>query len=511
MAMQQPLVGSGTKKRTTVSFLGDDGKEKRKANRMTTRMSIADVKENDIDTDSAVTSSLAKVMVAAEVDDGGLVRLLHRKSTTLAEALVGEGNPDTDDCRENQDLQTNGEAMVNLLNNCLGSGLLGISFAFSEAGLAVALGIMFFAILLNRYTLLLNLKTCQLAQVDPSTTDVGERAFGKPGKMLMVAMFTGLGFFCCVSYISATADCLLGLAALGLDEDQIPSKVTISMGAWAVLLLPTTLMRSMKSVAVLSFVAFAGGLVMTAALVVCCATILLDNGLAKTMSNIQWFPEDASKLMSAGPLLCLCFAIQAGGGVVLATMKDTSERNVRKVTNSAYVVVMIMDLTIGTIAYLAFGSATKGDVIENLPSTAVTSAIARVCLLDLVVLSYMIMMIPCKVSLLDLIFGKNEALQEPSWCQFYIITLVLNVLSLGLAVAVPDLSVINGMNGSICTNFNAFIMPALFFVKIRSDPSDPCVEAVPVWSCRNIPYFLIALFGTVQLVLGSYQVAQSMR
>merc|ERR1712232_1294498 len=125
-----------------------------------------------------------------------------------------------------------------------------------------------------------------------------------------------------------------------------------------------------------------------------CIMIVYNLGMTGMMANIQLFPASASKLMSAGPLLCLCFAIQAGGGVVLSTMKDTSEENVKRVTNGAYITVFCMDLVIGLTAYFAFGAETKSDVIENLPSAAPASFIARLCLLVLVVLSYMIMMVP---------------------------------------------------------------------------------------------------------------------
>jgi len=241
-----------------------------------------------------------------------------------------------------------------------------------------------------------------------------------------------------------------------------------------------------------------------------CIMIVYNLGMTGMMANIQLFPASASQLMVAGPLLCLPFSIQAGGGVVLSTMKDTSEENVKKVANGAYAVVFCMDLVIGLVAYFAFGAGVKADIIENLPSHAVPSVIARACLLVLVVLSYMIMMIPCKVSMLDFVFGKNEALQESTVAQFYGTTVVLNILALVVAVAVTDLSLINGMNGSICTNFNAFIMPAAFFIKARSDPSDPMTQPVPVMSASNIPFFLIIAFGVSMLTMGSYQLAQTM-
>jgi len=287
------------------------------------------------------------------------------------------------------------------------------------------------------------------------------------------------------------------------------SKGQVSVGVWAILLVPPTLIRSMKSIATLSFVAFVGGLVMVVALVICCVSVIASGDWSP--SDIDWFPKQPVKLATAGPLLCLCFAIQAGGGAVFSTMQDTSPANIKKVAGRAFLTVFVMDVTVGVIAYLAFQGATKGDVIENLPNGNPAAVIAQVCLLDLVVLSYMIMAIPCKISLLDTLFHKNEAKMESSTAQYYGVTAVLNVLALCMALAVPDLSLINGLNGAICTNMNAFIMPPIFYVVMRSRPLDPTVtERVPIFSMRNIPHFLLALFGTFQMVLGGYQVIGTM-
>ena len=71
-----------------------------------------------------------------------------------------------------------------------------------------------------------------------------------------------------------------------------------------------------------------------------------------------------------------------------------------------------MDFAIGFIAYITFTTEVPGNVLLNFSPDSWTAIIARIALLDLVVLSYMIMMIPCKLSLIDLIFGKNEARLE---------------------------------------------------------------------------------------------------
>jgi sodium-coupled neutral amino acid transporter 11 len=499
---------SALQRKASVTYTGPDGKAAKFGRRMSLNMSPEALKEAGVDSDLGVTTALGKMMV--EEDMGGVMGKLHRRASVMAEAMVGEAD-DAEEGANEDSLQTNGEAMVNLLNNCLGSSLVGISFAIMQAGWGTALVCIVFSVLLNKYTLLLNLKTCFVGQIDPSGTAIAEKAYGKTGKTIMVFTYTFFGFFCMVSYISASADCIKGLAVTFVDESTIPNKLVIQLLAWFFLLFPPTLMRSMKSVAVLSFVAFLGGVILVVSLLVVCVMIIIDRGLEDVIANIQWGPAKPQNMLTAGPLLCLAFSIQAGGGVVLATMKDSSDGNVRKVTNYAYLLVISMNSLLGSIAYLAFQEKTKGDVIENLPSSNPVSFLARVCLLDLVVLSYMIMCIPCKISLIEYLYGKNEALQEATPKEYYGVVCTLSVAALCVATVVSDLSLINGLNGAVFTNINAFIFPALLAIKINANPADPELHnPVSILSPSNIGFYAIFLFGSFMLVLGTGQVVNTM-
>ena len=114
-------------------------------------------------------------------------------------------------------------------------------------------------------------------------------------------------------------------------------------------------------------------------------------------------------------------------------------------------------------------------------------------------------MIPCKLSLIDLIFSKNEARMEASTGEFYGVTLALNVAALGVALTVSDLSLVNGLNGAVCTNLVAFVLPVAFFIKIRSTPEG---GATPVLSLANLPYFGIVAFGVFSLVSSGSAIVQ---
>lgn len=400
-------------------------------------------------------------------------------------------------------LQTNGEAIVNLLNNCLGSGMLSMGFAIAKAGILPALGMMLFSAVLNRYTLLLNVTTNGLAKTDPASAELGAHAFGGAGRVTLILLYSVFGFLCCVSYVDAAADAVEGLLALVLSADATPPSRLVLIGCWAALLLPTTLVRSLKAVALLSFVAFLGGVVMLVAVSVYCAAQLAHTGLP-ALGALAWGPPSAAEFMSAFPILLLVFSIQAGGGVVLATMRDTSAANVGAVSRNAYALVFAMDFFIGAIAYVTFTDGVQGNVLRNFAPESPTAIVARLALLDLVVLSYMIMMIPCKLSLIDFAFGRNEARLEASAAQFYGVTLALNLAAVAVALLISDLSLVLSLNGAVCTNLVAFVLPVALYLKVRAR-AEP---AVPPLAWAHAPQGLILAFGILSLVLGTVPVVQ---
>merc|ERR1711972_1199025 len=123
-------------------------------------------------------------------------------------------------------------------------------------------------------------------------------------------------------------------------------------------------------------------------------------------------------------------------------MQDDSPANISKVTTQSFGIALLMDYLMGFSCYFVFLDDTQGDVLNNMPADSTLAIIARFALVDLVVLSYMIMAIPCKVAMIDLLFGKNEAVNEATAAEFHAFNVCLNVAALLVALAVSDLAMI---------------------------------------------------------------------
>eukprot|EP00747_Dinoflagellata_sp_TGD_P180385 gnl/TRDRNA2_/TRDRNA2_32755_c0_seq1.p1 gnl/TRDRNA2_/TRDRNA2_32755_c0~~gnl/TRDRNA2_/TRDRNA2_32755_c0_seq1.p1 ORF type:complete len:313 (+),score=30.34 gnl/TRDRNA2_/TRDRNA2_32755_c0_seq1:135-941(+) len=258
-------------------------------------------------------------------------------------------------------------------------------------------------------------------------------------------------------------------------------------------------------VAVMSFVAFIGGLALLVCTTISCAEILLAKGLPSD-SDVYQFPASLSNFLTGFPIIVFLFSIQPGGAVVLATMQDSSRPNQKRVANCSFLIVFAINVFLGGLVFITFLSKTSGDMLMNFSSTSYAGIGCRIALLDLAVLSYMIMSIPCKFSLLGFIFDKNEGKQESTVLQFYSVTMTLNVLAFLVAILLPDISVVFGITGAVSANFVAFLFPAAFRLKMQAHPVDEATTPIPVLSLCNWHYFGLISFGTCSMIVSTAQV-----
>merc|ERR1719453_1299775 len=178
---------------------------------------------------------------------------------------------------------------MNLLNNCLGSGVLCVPFMCRSVGIVCAVVMLIISAILNRFGLMLILKCMYITGVDASYNGVGRVAFGNAGRYAVVFIFIAMGFGCLVSYVDATASAVGGLLQIaGVVEN--PADIMLYLQAGSIILLyPPTYIRSLKNVVPISIASFIGALVVVACVVGQCAMSLSQKGVQ--WDQLRMFPE----------------------------------------------------------------------------------------------------------------------------------------------------------------------------------------------------------------------------
>lgn len=402
------------------------------------------------------------------------------------------------------ELQTNAEAVFNLLNNCLGTGVLTVAFSFTRVGLLGGILGLVISALMNRFTLLLLVKCCHIASCEVAAGTLGRVCFGTPGRVIVVISYASLCVGVLIAYTNAMKDGISKLLFL-VDVHMEPGLMALLVFCVVV---PVTFTRSMKKVAIVSMAAFVGAV---AAIVAIVSRSGLDIAQGKTGEGFKMLDVDPWLVCAAMPLLTMVMSAQSGGPVIFASLADASEENMSRVSWQMYAIVLTMNTTLASAVYLRFGSATKGNVIDSLGDFDPCGVVARLGIVVLAALSYIFIIFPARVALIDLLFQKNEAKQQATYFQFALVTMMLNFFCQGVAYCITDISLIVGIVGAVSSNMIGFILPPLFYIVVRRNPRDCKTAPVPVISGANIPYMALSCFGTLSLCLCLYSTLKNAR
>lgn len=423
--------------------------------------------------------------------------------------LVKHAKLDSSDLNQNPILQrqlenptSNFDTMIHLLKGNIGTGILAMPDAFFNAGLFVGLfGTLAMGLICTHcmHTLVKCAhELCRRAQV-PSLgfSQVTEKAFetGPPAlrpyskhAKLVINVFlviTQLGF-CCVYFVFVAAN---------IQEVVTHYFFRISV-KWVLfmLLIPMILLNCVKSLKYLT----------PASLV---ASILTVSGLGITFFYmLQGLPRTSSvKAFSSWSQLPLYFgtAIYAfeGIGVILplennmATPQDFG--GLTGVLNTGMVIVACLYTSVGFFGYLKYGDKVQvGSITLNLPPNEILAQSVRLVMALAIFLSYGLQFYVPMSILWPYVQGKLRNEHALRYGE-YVLRASLVTLTFVLALAIPNLSAVISLVGSVSSSTLALIFPPILELIVFWDSSE--MSKLQMW--KN---FAIMIFGVFGFAFGTF-------
>jgi len=388
---------------------------------------------------------------------------------------------------------------ANIFIAFIGAGVLGLPYAFKEAGLLESVIIMSIVgfISVKAMLLLVDCKYCVLesrkkeengyllrnednysetqiddqdmqrneeqlvteikyripkkvaSDIDLSYGDLGYEAIGSMGRLLVdfAVVLSQIGF-CCAYLIFITKNL----------SDFVPS---VTMGEWLIIVLPPlamlTFLRSLSSLAVTSIFA------------------QLSNLFA--FGVVFWFDFDHLHLVKVHPkeisienmpfFFVIAIYCYEGAGLIL-TLESSLAKEVRhkftKYFVSTMVIVTTLYILFGGAGYLSFGPETNQIITLNLPKGDGFnfSLVVKSCLCLALFCTYPVMMFPV-MSILERYFLPDA--NKSMWKGNVMRGLV--VLLTGMIVQViPNFADLMALVGASCCTLLAFILPGLFHLNL---------------------------------------------
>ncbi|KAH9514000.1 ADP/ATP carrier protein [Bulinus truncatus] len=284
---------------------------------------------------------------------------------------------------------------------------------------------------------------------DLSYGDVGFEAFGAFGRLLvdLVIVLSQIGFSC--AYLIFICRNM---------SHFIPS---VEMGYWLLILLPPlsllTLFRNLNSLAVTSFLAQ-------------CSSLL-------AFSIVIWFDFHHAAKVSIHPkemslenlpyFAVIAIYCYEGAGLVLP-LESSLAKEVRpqfsKYFISTLMAVTFLYISFGICGYLSFGSETNQIITLNLPNDGSFNfaVVVKSCICFALFLTYPVMMFPV-MKILEHYFILDS--MRSVWKGNVMRGLVV-LLTGVVVIMIPNFADLMAVVGASCCTLLVFIMPAMFHMKL---------------------------------------------
>jgi len=343
----------------------------------------------------------------------------------------------TDETTKTTALQT----CSNIFRANIGSGILGLPFAFQEGGLAASIIGVVTVCALSLYCSKLLIDCKKEVPSAKTYGDIGTHCFGVCGSAIVNAalVFTQLGF--CIAYVIFIGQ------NLHLICDALP------VFAWILLISPILYgLVCIPSLRILSPLTMFANITFLAALVI----IVQISARHIEGPDIDYIYTDVSGVLKFLGAAIYCYE---GIGVVIPIRESMKNPN-HFMPILCGTISLISGILIGfaTVTYLAFGADTNSIITANIPFSWITVT-GQFFLCFTLLISFPIQMVP----VLEIVEPPN-----PYPAAYFIVRFSLCSIVILLAIFIPNFGLFIGLVGSLGSCFLAFIIPVAFHLRLTT-------------------------------------------
>ncbi|XP_020681434.1 amino acid transporter AVT1C isoform X1 [Dendrobium catenatum] len=378
---------------------------------------------------------------------------------------------------------TYGQAVINGVNVLCGVGILSAPYAVKEGGW-MGMSILFIYAALAFYTGTL-LRHCLDSRPGLETyPDIGQAAFGTPGRIILSIILYLELYACCVEHIILESDNMSSLfpnAHLDIGGMHLNSHLVFAF-LTTLIVLPTTWLRDLS---VLSYIS-AGGVIATILVAVC----LFWVGL---VDQVGFKNEGSSLNLSGIPIAIGLYGYAYSGHAVFPNIYSSLKKpnDFPAVLLTSFVICTLLFTGVAVIGFFLFGESTQSQFTLNMPQGLVASKVAVWTTVVNPLTKYALCLTPMALSLEELIPRDNLK------SHFYsiIIRTALTLSTLFVALAIPFFGLVMALIGSLLTMLVSFVFPCICFLSIIRGKATPT---------QVVMCILIVLVGVTSSALGTF-------
>jgi len=391
-------------------------------------------------------------------------------------------------------------AVFLIVNAALGAGLLNFPQAFDQAG-GVVTAVVVQAVLLV-FIMVALIILAQTSNINKSATlqEVMYTAAGPWGRRATSAIIAVYCFGTCITFLIIIGDqfdrAFASLVGPDFCHTWYFNRDFVMPASSLVLILP---LCYTKKIDFLKYASMAG--VVTIVYVVVLIFVEYSAG-EHTPGPVKTAPDDWLDVFSVIPVICFGYQCHVSVIPIYSCMKHRNLKHFAVSASSAIAICVFTYTGAATFGYLTFGNKVSEDILTNYSATKPSVMVALVAMALKTYTTYPILLFcgreGCSTLILDLCSGQTDT-ERREKARRYIIASVWFMLTILLAIEIPNIGVVINMLGSLAAVF-IFIFPGICLLQttLTRDPS--MVRTKSKWKILMATLFLVLgafLFGVV--------------
>uniref|UniRef100_A0A8C5FKF4 Sodium-coupled neutral amino acid transporter 3-like n=1 Tax=Gadus morhua TaxID=8049 RepID=A0A8C5FKF4_GADMO len=342
-------------------------------------------------------------------------------------------------------------SIFNLSNAIMGSGILGLAFAMSNTGIVLFIILLCAIAILSAYSIHLLLKSAGVVGIR-AYEQLGNRAFGQPGKVVAASIITvhNIGAMSSYLFIVKSELPLVIQAFLGqhgnTGEWFLEGNYLIMIVS-ATLILPLSLMRR------LGYLGYTSGFSLS------CMVFFL----------ISLFVCLCFQTAYTIPILAFAFVCHPEVLPIYTELRDANKKRMQRVANISILAMFVMYLLTALFGYLTFYMGVEPELLHTYSQVDPLDVLflcVRLAVLVAVTLTVPVVLFPIRRAIIQIVCPDKPF----HWARHIAIAVVLLVIVNLLVILVPSIRDIFGLIGtpSPTTLLHRDIVGAIFLLIMQN-------------------------------------------
>lgn len=388
-----------------------------------------------------------------------------------------------------------GMSIFNLSNAIMGSGILGLAFAMSNTGIILFIILLIFIAILSAYSIHLLLKSAGVVGIR-AYEQLGNRAFGPPGKMLAACIITVHNIGAMSSYLFIVKSELPLVIQAFLSKHENTGEWFLN-GNYLIIIVSASVILPLALMKQLGYLGYTSGFSLSCMVFFLISVIYKKFNIPCPLDDEHPFNETLvgdhafingtddfceAKLFTINsqtaytiPILAFAFVCHPEVLPIYTELRDATKKRMQGVANISILAMFVMYLLTALFGYLTFFGAVESELLHTysrVDPLDVLVLCVRLAVLVAVTLTVPVVLFPIRRALLQILFPEKPF----SWYIHGGIAFSLIFLVNLLVIFVPSIRDIFGLIGATSAPSLIFILPGIFYVRIVPEDQEPLMS-----------------------------------